>query len=342
MTNLSPPPHQLRRGAASGHALRYAYDCLPWLACLCAAVLLTLSGCGDKVTANTASQVAARVGSDEISVHQINEALSHSNTQGATKQEIAVISRSVLEKLIDQQLALNQAVEAKLNRSPEVVTQIESSRREILASAWVKQLANTLPRPTETETRRYFAEHPYLFSERRVFHVQEIVVPNQPGLAEDLREYTSNSKGIKEAAALLKSRNITFTGGEITRAAEQIPLESLAQIAELRDGQTALIETQKFLTLMRIVASESAPVPETLALPRIAQFIMNQRINSAVAANLKEQRSTNKVQYLGEFVNASLATAETNVFALSSPIQQEHPSAETKRRAVEKGVTGLK
>jgi EpsD family peptidyl-prolyl cis-trans isomerase len=340
-----------------------------WLACLGAATLLGLSGCGNKDAATAASQVAAKVGSDEISVHQINEALTHSTTQGATKQEINAISRSVLEKLIDQQLALNQAIDAKLNRSPEVVTQIESSRREILAAAWIKQLANTLPRPTEAETRQYFTEHPYLFSQRRVFHVQEIVVPTQSaqntptgqnaqpgalattgaaaipgiaGIADVLRDYATNGKSLQDAAAWLKSREVAFTGGETTRAAEQIPLETLPQIAALKDGQTTVVETPTTLTLMRLVSSDTAPVAESQALPRIAQFMMNQRITNAVAANLKEMRSTTKVQYLGEFAAAPSSAPETKVVALSSPIQPDPSAAQASRKVLEKGVASLK
>ena len=37
------------------------------------------------------------------------------------------LRREVLEKLIDQQLAVSQAEESKLNRSPEVVAQIDGS-----------------------------------------------------------------------------------------------------------------------------------------------------------------------------------------------------------------------
>ncbi|MDT8992586.1 EpsD family peptidyl-prolyl cis-trans isomerase [Curvibacter sp. APW13] len=313
-----------------------------WMLASVATTLLMLTACGDKESPKAVTQVAAKVGNDEISVHQINDALSRRNTQGASKQEISAFSKSILEKLIDQQLALNQAIEAKLNRSPEVVTQIESARREILAAAWVKQLAGTLPRPTEAEARQYFADHPYLFSQRKIFHIQEIVTSKTSGLADELREYTKAGKSIQDAATFLKSRNIAFTGGEATRAAEQIPLESLAQISELKDGQTTLIDTPMTLTLMRLVASEASPVSEALALPRITQFMLNQRINSAVASNLKDKRSTTKVEYLGEFANIDSGLPDVGRVALTTPIESGQVPAGISGKAKEKGVAGLK
>jgi hypothetical protein len=136
----------------------------------------------------------------------------------------------------------------------------------------------------------------------------------------------------------LKSRDIAFSGGEVARSAEQIPLETLPQIALFKDGQTTLVEIGTTLALMRLVSSESAPVDATLALPRINQFLMNQRIANAVAVNLKEKREAVKVQYMGEFATAP----ETKVVALSAPLAPTTPSANATRDTLDKGVAGLK
>lgn len=321
------------------------------LTLIATALALGLAGCGKSDDKKVATQVAAKVGSEEISVHQINQVLSRANTAGASPEAAKAMGREVLEKLIDQQLAVDQATEAKLQRSPEVVSQIESARREILARAYLQQLASTLPKPTPEEVKKYFVEHPQLFSERRVFNVQEIVVPANAGVTEQLRGFASGSKPIEEVAAFLKSKDIKFGGGSAQRPAEQIPLELLAKIHGLKDGQSTVIETPQAVTLLRVASSQQAPVPEAAALPRIEQFLSNQRAGVAVAAKLKELRAATTITYMGEFTkpDAAPAAAATPAAAstptapvATSPAPAAPAAPDANKSVIEKGVAGLK
>jgi len=305
---------------------------------LAAAMALGLAACGNKDDKKVATQVAAKVGSEEISVHQINQVLSRSGAGAGNAQSMG---RDVLEKLIDQQLAVDQATENKLHRSPEVVGQIEAARRDILARAYIQQITASTPKPTTDEAKKYFADNPALFSERRIYNVQEIVVPNAAGVADALRPLAAAGRPIEEAAALLKSKNIQFGGGSATRAAEQIPLEILPRIHALKDGQNALIEAPQTITLLRVVSSQSAPVAQEAALPRIEQFLLNQRAGEAVAANLKQLRSATKVTYMGEFANAP-ATATAPAAEATPAAPAAAPDAAAAKSTIEKGVAGLK
>ena len=165
------------------------------------------------------TQVAAKVGSSEISVHQINQVLSRTNTNGANAAQVQAMSREVLEKLIDQQLAVDQATENKLNRSPDVVSQIEAARRDILARAYIQQISAGVAKPSPEDIKNYYTSNPQLFSERRIFNVQEIVAPNAPGVAATLKELVAAGKSAEDMAAALKAKNIQFNGGGATRAA---------------------------------------------------------------------------------------------------------------------------
>jgi EpsD family peptidyl-prolyl cis-trans isomerase len=308
------------------------------LATLCCAGLAALSACGDKDAPKAASQVAAKVGSDEISVHQINQILSQTNTRNASPQDITLMGRAILEKLIDQQIAVNQALDRKLNRTPEVVTQIEASRREILASAYLRQVTSNIPRPTDEEVRTYFNAHPQLFSRRRVFRVQEIVTAPAPGLAEQLAAFSKIDKPVEVAAAWLKARNISYTGGSATRSAEQIPLDILPAIHALKDGQAIVLTSDSTLTLLQLLASQSIPVSEAVAFPRIAQFLSNQRITTAVTNDLQELRSSIKVVYVGEF---SQPAAVDKPPVSAAPENTTSNNTDSSRSALDKGVAGL-
>jgi len=308
-------------------------------AILSAALVLGLTACGNKDDKKAATQVAAKVGSEEISVHQINQVLSRSSSAGASPAAVQAMSREVLEKLIDQQLAVEQATDDKLHRSPEVVAQIEAARRDILARAYMQKVAANVPKPNAQEVKKYYAEHPALFSERRIFNVQEIVVPTAPGLADQLRARVAAGKPIVEVANWLKSKDIKFDGGSATRAAEQIPLERLAQIHALKDGQSIVLESPQTITLVRVASSQSSPVAEAAALSRIEQFLSNQRASAAVSAKIKELRVATKVTYMGEFAKAS-GTAAVPPPVAPEPVPSF--SAPDNAAAIEKGVAGLK
>jgi len=272
------------------------------LATLLALGLLSLAACGSKeAKAPGATQVAAKVGSEEISVHQINQVLARTNTNGASPEQVKALSREVLEKLIDQQLAIDQATEKKLHRSPEVVAEIEAARREILARAYVQSVTADVPKPTPEDVRTYFKEHPALFAERRIFNLQEIVVANDAATADSLRNMVSAGKSLDEIAAWLKSKNIRFNGGSVTRSAEQIPLDALPKVQALKDGQTTVLQQGPNVSVLRMVSSQSSPVTEEVATPRIQQFLANQRSMDAVNTSMKQLRAATKVSYMGEF-----------------------------------------
>lgn len=308
--------------------------------------VLGLSACGKKDSSTPATQVAAKVGSEELSVHQINQILSRSNTAGATPESVQALSRDVLEKLIDQQLAVTKAIDSKLDRSPETVAAIEAARRDILARAYLQKLVSTLPKPTPDESQKYYAEHPQLFSQRRIFNIQEIVAPTSPGLTEQLKSMAASGKTIDDVAAWLKAKDIKFNGGSASRPAEQIPLELLTKVHALKDGQALVLDAPKAITYLRLASSQAAPVDQTTALPRIEQFLTNQRASEAIAADMKQLRAGTTITYMGEFAKPVAAPTAT-----ASPDESKTEKSATNptvvpvdkvQSAIEKGVAGLK
>lgn len=299
---------------------------------------LGLAGCGSKETEKPASQVAAKVNSGEISVHQLNYILSRTGANTGTPEAAPKIRREVLDRLVDQELAVEQAVEKKLDRSPEVLMAIENSRREILARAYIEQITAATPKPTADEAKTYYAEHPQLFAERRIYNIQEIVLPATAGVTNELREMLNGGKSMEDIANWLKGKDIKFAGGSATRPAEQIPLELLPKIHPLKAGQGLLMEGPQSITLMRIAASQSVPVSEDVALPRIQQFLGNQRAGEAAKQELKGLKAKAKITYMGEFADTGTAAA---VQAPIAPVSTRASDASASK-AVEKGVAGLK
>ena len=302
--------------------------------------------CSKKETEKPASQIAAKVNSGEISVHQINYILSRSNSGATTPESISKIRQEILNRLVDQELAVEKAVEKKLDRSPDILMAIESARREILARAYLEQITAALDKPTTEEAKKYYAEHPPLFAERRVYNIQEIVLPlnNTNGIADQLRELLDGGKSMEDIANWLKGKDIKFAAGSATRTAEQIPLELLPKIHPLKVGQGLILQGPQTITVMRLAASQSAPVSEEVALPRIQQFLANQRASEAAKEEIKTLKANAKITYMGDFANTdagSVSQSPAPSPAVARVTDKGGPKS-VADIAVEKGVAGLK
>ena len=175
------------------------------------ALLLTLAGCGDKKKDKDkpASQTAAKVNKEEITVHQINFLLQQQ--RGIKTEQVDAVSKQMLEFLIDQELAVQKASEKKLDRDPRVVQQIEAARREIIARSYVEQIGSGAPKPTPEEIKAYHEENPALFKERRVYSLQEIAIEASPEQVDALRVKLAAAKDINEFVAYLKSSDYKFS-----------------------------------------------------------------------------------------------------------------------------------
>lgn len=299
------------------------------------AVLVTsaLAACGGK-DKPAASQVAAKVNSEEISVHQINQALGRADLANVPPEKVAQVRREILDKLIDQQLLVEQAVDKKLDRTPNVMMAIESARREILSRAYVEQLASSQPKPTQEEARKYFVAHPQLFSERKIFNIQEIVIPAGAGVSTQAREMVSAGKSMDEIAAWLKNKGIKFSGRNATQAAEQIALDLLPKLHALKDGQGLVFDGSQNTVIVRVISSQASPVSEAQALPKITQFLGNQGLNEALERELKRIKEKAKLEYVGDFAKDApvpQAAASDTKAAEKKPVS-----------SIEKGVAGLK
>lgn len=303
-------------------------------AALAIAAVAFLSACNaDK---KAATQLAAKVNGDEISVHQVNNALSQTRAVPAEKRD--GVRRQVLDKLIYQQLAVQQAVEQKLDRSPEVVMAIDAARRDVLTRAYLAKVAGAVASPDAEEARKYYAAHPELFAERRIFNMQEIGIPPGAVAVDSLRQAAAG-KSMEEIAAWLKSRNIAFASKAERRSAEQIRPEVLTMLQALKDGQTAVVDSPQGVAVIRVAASVAAPLDEAAALQAIQQFLASQQAREAIAQDMERLKAKAKIEYLNDFAGAAEPALAAPGTSVANP-----PTGEQQAISVnlEKGVAALK
>jgi EpsD family peptidyl-prolyl cis-trans isomerase len=269
-----------------------------------AAVLM--AGCGETKD-KPATQTAAKVNKEEITVHQINFALGQQ--RGVRPEQQEAVRKQVLERLVDQELTLQKAAEIKIDRDPKVVQQVEAARRDIISRAYLERVGDTAIRPTAAEIEKYYADKPALFKERRIYNLQEIAIEAKPEQVPALKARLESSKNINEFVEYLKANDFRFAGNQAVRAAEQLPLASLDTFASMKDGQATLNPTPTGATVVVLAGSRSQPIDLQRASPAIEQFLLNERKRDIIAKDLKSLREAAKIEYVGQFAAGAASAA---------------------------------
>jgi EpsD family peptidyl-prolyl cis-trans isomerase len=264
-----------------------------------AVIAVLLTGCGEKKKDKPATQTAAKVNKEEITVHQINFLLSQQ--RGIAPEQAASASRAVLERLIDQELTLQKAADQKLDRDPRVVQQIEAARREIISRAYLEKIGEGAPKATPPEVVAYYEAHPALFKDRRVYSFQEVNIEAKPEQVDGLKKTLQDAKTFPDFVSYLKANNFRFNGSEAVRGAEQLPLASIDEFAKLKDGQAIFNQRPGGAQVINLAASRMQPVTLPQATPAIEQFLLNERKRKLVADDLQALRAGAKIEYAGDF-----------------------------------------
>jgi len=270
------------------------------VASICAVLALSLSlvacGGGSKPT-----QVAVKVNKDEITVAQVNEQLARIPA-GTPADQIELATRQILGGLVNQQLFVQQAVERKLDRDPQVLAALDAARQNILAQAYVQRVIAPQAQPNEQEVRKYYEENPALFSERKAYRLQELSFEAGPDKVKEISNTASAVKSLKQFADVLHEQKIPFSADSGVRTAEQLPLAMLPQIAQLKAGTVLVFSTSATRgSAIEVMASEAQPIDDKRAKPVIEQYLSNRKKEELATAELKRLKDSAKIDYVGDF-----------------------------------------
>lgn len=305
-------------------------------------VVLTffLAACSEKQGgAKSATQVVARVNGEELSIHQLNFQMGRLGP--VSEDQAKVASRQVLERLVDQQLLLQKSVDAKLDRDPMVLQAIESTKREILAQAYIERQMAGASKPSGQEMKDFYAKHPELFENRRIYRLQELAVMAGNDKLAEIEAGMKTVSNINGIANWLKQKDYKFSINVNMRAAEQLPLELLAKLYRMKDGEIIVIPNQNSINIVVMAGSQEQPLTMEKATPLIEQYFLSQRKSEIAKQQVATLRKEAKIEFLGDFADMNLASGKQPV-----KVQPAEPKPQAKQEKpdsahIEKGVSGL-
>jgi EpsD family peptidyl-prolyl cis-trans isomerase len=269
--------------------------------------------------------VVARVNDAEITVSQLRAALVAKGAAAPT----AEMTQQALEGLVNEQLLVNAALQAELDRDPTVVQAIESARRQLLARAYLERVVLPKQEITAAEQTAYYKAHPALFAQRRVYQLSTYTCGAgalEPGVVEKL----GMAATVPDVAAVLAANHLDCETQNVTRAAEQLPLEQLPQFGAADVGDVIIQPAQnEQVALLLVTGIQNSPIGLESAQPIIQQYLANVRNAEALDAHLKQARAA-----------ASITHSDASLLAATAPAPAV-PAAEAQDTSLQHGAAVL-
>ena len=261
-----------------------------------------------------ATQVAARVNAEELTVHQLNDRLATWGG-GADRSRIddPALGRT-LNGLIELTLLRQEAEAQGLAQKPEVLRQLQAARAEVLARALAQQIGEEEPPPAPHVVRRYYDEHPQSYAKRRVFHVQELrsTLPAKEGarLLQRLGEFRQPQGLARALEAEHAGQRSAINAMQVV--SDQLTPEQLQRLQRLSPGQALPVDDPQGLRVWWLQAAVDQPIEWEQAQAAIERLIAGQARADRLRRELDRLRGQSKVEFVGDFARwAPTATPDS-------------------------------
>lgn len=258
---------------------------------------LALVACGSNDAAPT-GQVVANVNGEEITTTDLDSELN--GATAPTPEAQKNLQRLALENIINRTI-LAQAAEAEgLAKGPEYAVIERKAKQAALVELLQRKVGGTIPEPGSEEINDFIAENPSMFANRRVFVVDQIIVPQAN---QDLAKALQPVKTMAEAQAVLQQRNIKANNTVGVIDALTIPPQAAQQIAALPPGEVFIIPSGPGIRINQVRSSQVDPITGDQAKNIAKELLMRQRTQTAMQSSLADRIKAGraKVKYNDAF-----------------------------------------
>ena len=269
------------------------------------AVAVLLSGC-EKPGTTVKSEPVATVAGDKISEAELNLALARLGD--LNEAQTAAAKAKLLQALIDQRLVAQAAQKAGLDKEPAVEIAMAQASRQVLAEAYAERSLKDVAKPSDTEITEYFNQHPELFSQRRIYRIQELDLQVDASRLSDVENKLKTSQSLGDFVNWVKEQGIEGKSAVAVKPAEQIPAPLLARLSQMRDGQVAVLPGRPgHVVIQQLQESQLQPVTLEQARNAIERALMTQKRKDMMEADLKKLREAAKIEYATGYAPATEA-----------------------------------
>lgn len=272
------------------------------------AILAVLaSGCEKPATA-VKSETVATVDGDKIGEAELNLALS--GLGALSEAQAAEAKIRLLQALIDQRLVAQAAKKSGLDKAPEVAIAMEQASRQTLVEAYAERSFRDVANPSETEITEYYNQHPELFSQRRIYRIQELELTLEPSRLPEVDARLKSSHSMGDFVNWVKEQGIEGKTAVVVKPAEQIPAPLLDSLSQMKDGEVTILPGRPgHVLIQQLQESQLQPVSLEQAKNAIEQALTVRKRKGMMEADLKKLREAARIEYASGYAPAAEANA---------------------------------
>ncbi|MEA1989579.1 MAG: EpsD family peptidyl-prolyl cis-trans isomerase [Pseudomonadota bacterium] len=265
------------------------------------AVPVLLSGCGgDSESKKTDSQVAVKVNGEEVTVHQLNQLLTKVRVR-VTEDNQQEIKQKTLESLVDQTLVLQAAKQAKLDRTPEVLSALEAAKRKVLVDAYVQRTLQGVGKPTSNEVEEFYNSRPEIFANRKLFVYSQVTIPSEKEKLDGLVESVKQVATLEELTAMLSKDKVEYREVLDAKTSEKLPKPLLAPLNSIKVGDIGYLKMSDGLLVVSVLQAVPQPVSLDQAKVAIERQLFTQKQKEAAEKLVSSLKESALIEYVGDF-----------------------------------------
>ncbi|MEP2653483.1 MAG: EpsD family peptidyl-prolyl cis-trans isomerase [Paraglaciecola sp.] len=243
------------------------------------------------------SQVAAKVNGNELTVHQVNQLMRSMSPQLSSEN----LPNQVLDKLISQELLLQQALDMKLDRDPDALLAIEAAKKQIIVDTYLQKINGSREIILDSDLQTYFNENPKLFSLRKEFIYKLLAIQLSESDKPEIIEAIKSSDNIDLLLSIIKEKQFEYKVSQETKTTEKLNRAMVEPLYSLSKADIGYLNMSDGLLVIQLVEVKSKPVSLDEAKPAIYKYLQtNNRKNSTedLITNLREKA---QIEYIGNF-----------------------------------------
>lgn len=254
---------------------------------------ISLAVLASSCTRKAEGQTVAVVNGDEITVPDLNFALSQAKVPEGADKKLA--RAQVLQQLIDRRLLAEQAREEGIDKTAEYLNAERRADEDLLIQMLANRRLKTAQLPSDREIDNYIASHPEAFASRETWSLTQVMypTPTDSGAKTDILA----AKTMDQLIAVLKKHNVAYQQQDNRLDTAVIPPELYSKLNAISAGEPFAIAAGNRTVASVVTAREPHPLAGDPAKPVAVDAMRKSQTATALEGLLTSRRKSAKIEY---------------------------------------------